>query len=480
VANDYDVIVIGGGGAGMSAAIEAHDAGAHVLLVEAAARLGGSTALSGGVYYAADTSVQRAAGIHDDTADAMFEYAMTLNQWRLDPAIVRALADGAGPGVEWLISLGVEFRPEALYRSGVERVPRGHAAHGSGAAIAAALERAVRARMQAERAPNGNPAQRSGAIELALGNRVESLLFRDGAVRGVRARGEEATAASIVLASGGFGHSAELLARHYPEAAAAGDWTWCISAPTCVGDGLRMAQRVGASIGGEDRGLLLTTPGFHKQLEVYVPGWIVYVNAQGRRFVDETAAYAVMAGVIRGQGGRCFAIFDEASRAQAKPAPEYADAFASGVLPLNWVAEVLAQQIAAGRILRADSLEALAKRAGIAPGALASTVALYNADCAAGRDRAFFKDAKQLRPIATPPFYAAEIRPAIVCLTSCGPRITPETRVLDVNERPIPGLFAAGEVTGNALGERYIGGGNSIANAIVFGRIAGRAAARER
>jgi fumarate reductase flavoprotein subunit len=462
MANDYDVIVIGGGGAGMCAAIEAHDAGAHVLLVEASQQLGGSTALSGGVYYAAGTSVQRAAGVEGDSADAMFEYYMTLNQWRVDPAVARRLCDGAAPGVEWLLSLGVEFRPQALYKSGVESVPRGHQAHGNGAGIAARLERAVRARP---------------GIELALGNRVESLLFRDGAVRGVRARGEDATAASVVLASGGFGHSAELLARHYPEATAAGDWAWCISASTCVGDGLRMAEQVGASIGGENRGLLLTTPGFHKQLEVYVPGWIVYVNAQGRRFVDETAAYAVMAGVIKEQGGKCFAVFDEASRAQAKPAPEFADAFASGVLPLNWVADVLAQQVAQGKILRADSLEDLAKRAGIAPGTLASTVARYNGDCAAGRDSGFFKSPKQLRPIATPPYYAAEIRPAIICLTSCGPRITPDTRVLDQNDRVIPGLFAAGEVTGNVLGDRYIGGGNSIANAIVFGRIAGRSAA---
>jgi fumarate reductase flavoprotein subunit len=462
VANDTDVIVIGGGGAGMSAAIEAHDAGARVLLVEAAGQLGGSTALSGGVYYAAGTSVQRAAGVHGDTADAMHEYYLTLNQWRVDPAVVRRLCDGAAPGVEWLISLGVDFKPQALYKSGVESVPRGHQAHGNGAAIAAALERAVR----------GRP-----GIEIALGNRALALLFRDGAVRGVRADGEDATAASVVLASGGFGHSAELLARHYPEATAAGDWAWCISAPTCVGDGLEMAVQVGASIGGDNRGLLLTTPGFHKQLEVYVPGWIAYVNSEGRRFVNETAAYAVMAGVIKEEGGKCFAVFDEASRAQAKPAPEFADAFASGVLPLNWVADVLAQQIAQGKILRGATLEELAKQAGIAPGALVSTAARINADCAAGRDSAFFKDPRQLRPISTPPFYAAEIRPAIICLTSCGPRITPDTRVLDQNERPIPGLFAAGEVTGNVLGDRYIGGGNSIANAIVFGRVAGRSAA---
>jgi fumarate reductase flavoprotein subunit len=70
-----------------------------------------------------------------------------------------------------------------------------------------------------------------------------------------------------------------------------------------------------------------------------------------------------------------------------------------------------------------------------------------------------------------------EIRPAIVCLTSTGLRIDSSARVLDPRDRLIPGLFAAGETTGGVLGERYIGGGNSIANAIVFGRIAGRAAA---
>ena len=87
--NDYDVIIVGGGGAGMCAAIEAHDAGARVALVEADKRLGGSTALSGGVYYAAGTSVQRALGIADDTADAMFEYYMTLNQYRVEAGLAR-------------------------------------------------------------------------------------------------------------------------------------------------------------------------------------------------------------------------------------------------------------------------------------------------------------------------------------------------------------------------------------------------------
>src|SRR3546814_5476726 len=88
---DYDVIVIGGGGAGMAAAITACDSGARVALLEAANQLGGSTALSGGVVYGAPTSIQRAAGIDSDTVDAMFEYYMTLNQHKVEPSILRRL-----------------------------------------------------------------------------------------------------------------------------------------------------------------------------------------------------------------------------------------------------------------------------------------------------------------------------------------------------------------------------------------------------
>jgi len=463
-ARDYDVIVVGGGGAGLCAAIEACDAGARVALVEADRKLGGSTALSGGVYYAAGTSVQRAIGIADDDADAMFEYYMTLNQYRVEPALARRLCDEAAPGLEWLIGLGVEFSPDGLYRSGVERVPRGHGATGNGAAIAAVLEREVRRR----------------AIDVALASRVEALLPgpRPGSVGGVRVGGAEIRAPAVVLGTGGFGANPYLLHRLYPDAARQGDWAWYIGSPHCRGDGLTLGEAVGADLIGHNRGLLLTTPNFRKVLEVFVPGWLVYVNREGRRFVNEMAEYAVMAGVIQAQtGGSCFAIFDEPARREAKPHPRYADAFASGALPMNWVADELAAQVQSGKVIRADTLEELAVRCGIRPAALAATIARYNADALDRIDRAFFKPGDEMKPIATPPFHAVEIRPAIVCLTSTGLRIDDRTRVLDAGERPIDGLYAAGETAGGVLGERYIGGGNSIANAIVFGRVAGREAA---
>ncbi|MDT8287709.1 MAG: PAS domain-containing protein, partial [Elusimicrobiales bacterium] len=177
----------------------------------------------------------------------------------------------------------------------------------------------------------------------------------------------------------------------------------------------------------------------------FVPGWLVYVNREGRRFIKETAEYAVMSGAVKAQtGGSCFALFDDVARAEARPDPRFADAFASGTLSLNWVTETLDEQVRSGRVIQADSLDDLALRCGIRPGSLNATVERYNADCAAGSDSMFFKDAAQMKPIRQPPFHAVEIRPAIVCLTSTGLRIHRSATVLDGRDQPIAGLFAAG------------------------------------
>jgi len=100
---DYDVIVVGGGGSGMTAALFAHEAGAKVLILEADKKLGGATALSDGVVYAAGTRVQKDLGIVDSPKD-MFDYVMTLNAWQTRPDIIRALAERSAATVEWLIS----------------------------------------------------------------------------------------------------------------------------------------------------------------------------------------------------------------------------------------------------------------------------------------------------------------------------------------------------------------------------------------
>ncbi len=452
---DFDVIVIGSGGAGLAAAITAADHGARVLLVEAGDSVGGSTALSTGVFYAAGTSVQRARGI-EDSADAMYHYCMTLSQYRAEASLVRRLADESAGGLEWLMSHGVEYRPEHLYVAGVDTVPRGHRPVEYGAGLVAALDQAASTR----------------GVVTTLRTRVRRLLTSDGAVTGIEVDGESVHAGAVVVATGGFGQNRELLARYYPDAAIQDNLTWYIGGRHSNGDAIAMGQQVGAALSGYNCGLLEITAGFVKDPESYLPGWLMFVNRDGRRFVNETAAYAVMSGVVKAQlGGEAIVVFDEQARQSAKAVMSYKRLFE------NWVPERLEQFAREGKLTKTSSISELAEKVGIRRQTLLTTVERYNRDCDAGQDTLFFKAPANLKPVRTPPFYAARVRPAILVITGTGLRISADAQVLDDADRPIRGLFAAGEAAGGVIGERYYGGGVSIANNIVFGRLAGRGAA---
>jgi fumarate reductase flavoprotein subunit len=458
---DYDVIVVGGGGAGLTAAFTAERHGAKVLILEAGDKLGGSTNLSGGHVYAAGTSVQRKAGITGDSPDEAFRYYMTLNQFKLEPTIARRLCDDAPGVIDWLISLGIEFPVDELYAAGVDGNRRGHVPTGNGAAIVAALDREI-----------------TGRVDIALRTRVRELVVEQGRIAGVRTDGLVVRAGAVIVTTGGFGANPEMLARYYPDAAAAGEWSWYIGSRHSQGDHIGLGEAVGAEITGQNRGLLLVTPGLRKELEVYLPSWLMFVNREGRRFVDETIEYNIMAGVIKEQiGGECLAIFDESARASASPDPDTLAAVKAGLMTTCWLPEILSEFIASKRIYSGRTLEELAETAGIRWPALQATVERYNHDCSSGKDTLFSKSCSDWKHINKPPFYAARMRPAIVCFTSTGLRIDADARVYDKANLPIPGLYAAGEAAGGVLGDRIFGGGSSMASVLVFGRIAGRNAA---
>lgn len=464
---DYDVIVIGSGAAGLSAAVSASEAGAgSVIIVDSEARVGGSSRLAGGVIMGAGSAVQRAAGIDDDPSDLVHEY-LSLNGWDVAAGPVRRWAARTGETIDWLSGHGVPFF-ERLIFGGDERQARSHCVDGGGQALVDALHAAARSR----------------GIDIALGQQVDRLLVADGVVTGIESGGERLTASCVVVATGGFGANPELLAQYFPSAWVSG-WSWYIGAESSRGDHFAFADQVGAQITGFDRGLRTLDPGLAKLNEAFLPGWAVLVDEDGRRIIDETAPYGLMDQVLRAHGDRGFVVFDEAA---LRPPADLADSYRNSYKQVwpnhppfrtkNYNADIIDDHLANGgtKVFRADSLAELEAATGIPAGNLAGEINRYNTFAAEGVDHDHAKAGKFLMPLTTGPYYAIEVRALTVNLTACGLRIDEHARVLGRDGRVIGGLLAAGECTGGII-KTYIGSGNSLANACGFGRIAGESAA---
>jgi fumarate reductase flavoprotein subunit len=464
---DYDVVVAGAGIAGLSAAVEASETGASVLLVEGQSEIGGSSFLSGGIVMAAGTSIQRRAGV-EDSADALLRDYLLFTQHTVQPGIARQLAVGSGPAIEWLCELGVEFYDDLVFAA-EEPVPRSHVTRRGGRGIVRALA------AELDRRP---------AVDIALGKRVDRLLWSGGQVRGLAVEDDEVRAGAVVIAMGGFGANRSLWPSHLPQLSRSGGAPWYIGSTGAQGDFFRLGAQVDAAVAGHGRALTLATPGFSTRLEVYFPGWLVMVDRTGARRVDESTSYSVMELAHR-RHGPLFAVFDDAARhaARSELAPRYKQTIPG--MPLtgvesNWTTPVIDEMVAAGRITMSPTLEDLGRALGVDPAGLCAAISRYNSGALDGHDADFLKEPKFLDPVGQPPFYGCVLQLGILALTSSGLAIDPEARVLSRAGEPIPGLFAAGECAGGVLGDAYVGSGNSIAACLVFGRLAGRHAAQRR
>ena len=326
-AAEVDIVVVGLGGSGAAASIEAHDARAKVLILEKRPVAGGSSTLSGGVVYAAGTSIQRAAGIID-SADEMYKYWMAMSIGLTDPEKARLLSDKSAETVEWLTDLGVEFPQKDLYVSGSEKKfehitpakKRGHRAKSGGAAYMKKLVDAVNAR----------------GIEVMFETSLKELISTpEREVLGVKAESKEKTLyiktrKGVVLTTGGFCGSKELLEDYIPEGKYYGP---PLGNPGNTGDGIRLAQSIGADTlhmwnGTATCGVVI--PGLDKMVlnalpfRYYLDLCCIMVNKEGKRFVNEISRLppSPTTEVVKQTDGVVYTIFDEATRKKLKVSRE--------------------------------------------------------------------------------------------------------------------------------------------------------------
>jgi fumarate reductase flavoprotein subunit len=451
--NDAPVVILGGGLAGYSAAIEAAGRGARVLLLEKAAAPGGSTLHSGGSFAFAGTDLQSAHGV-EDNAQLLREDLLRGGAKRCDPDLVELYVSRQLEAYDWLRGLGVEFDEVSL--SGNQSAPRSH-----GVDIRRTFDRIrTRATAQAE-------------VTELLGVTTERLLHEDGRVTGVATRGADGTAVgrparAVILATGGFARSTRAIATFAPALANARR----MGGEHNTGDGMYLAMSVGADLAdvGSIKGTFGVTadvpgmPSAPTLLNALYRGGIA-VNTSAQRFVDESISYKLIGGACLEQpAGIGIQIFDQKVMDQTIP----------GKLVNNYRGA-----LERGYLLQGNSVRELAVAAGLDPGALAATVDRYNGGVTAGHDAAFGRTHLssgygELALIDTAPFYAY---PSTSGLTSTygGLRVDARMQVAHVLGGVVPGLYAAGEIVGGFHGNAYMSG-SSLGKSVIFGRVAATAA----
>ncbi|HSK69568.1 MAG TPA: FAD-dependent oxidoreductase [Candidatus Limnocylindria bacterium] len=439
----YDVAVVGGGAAGLAAAIEASDAGAKVILLEKLAHLGGNTLISGGLIYATGTDFQKEAGVQD-SVDDLVAYWSQRAEGHADEGFLRLVAERSAATIQWLQQEGVQLKGPTP--SGLSPVPRMQSTGTGGNGFIAPLAESAAKR----------------GIDVRLETPVTALLTDgNGVVTGVEATAADGhkvtvSARSVVLATGGYDRSEQMKRMFSPSIAGQPSF----SSVGNTGDGLRMALELGADSVFHDgaiglRAVRPTSFADPSNGVVWTPGLVV--NARGARFLNEAIDYPVYHTKMMEDGsGYFFLILDG-----TQSAPGAFDALVSE-----------------GYAFQADTLEGLAAKTFMDPATFTAAVARYNE--LKGQDDADFGKPKALMGgIGEGPYTAVRIVPVSIG-TLGGLKVDMDMRVLDTAGQPIGGLFAAGAVAnGDFFYRVYPASGTSIQMCFTTGRIAGINAAAE-
>ena len=428
-----DILVIGGGGAGIVSAIYAAKEGKNVILIEKLAALGGNTIISATGITASDTVLHEQSGI-SFTKEDHFQRTMTTSKDLANPELVRILVDSSSDAIDWLIELGVKLK----VRSEAEPfwiVPQeGH----YGAQLFQAFI---------------NEANKYQNLEVRTSTKALELIVEDNKVVGAKVENQGETytikANAVVMATGGLNNNPEMIA-HYN--AMYKNIHTEMTTPGATGDGIIMGLAAGADLVDMEyfqvRPLSSNGNWYHERIVSSADISGILVNKEGNRFVNETIAPRSMAAeILKQSDALAYIIFDQR-------VAETADGKKAFVI---------------GRGVKADSIAELAKLIDLDESVLVDTVEHYNEEHDDFGRTVFGK-------ITEGPFYAIKTLPSNH-YTMGGLKVNANAQVISKSGTPIAGLFAAGEVMGGLYGDGRVAGNNTLDD-IVFGMIAGKNAAK--
>jgi len=446
------LLIIGGGAAGLCAALSATETGAEVVVLERDVLPAGSTALSAGLIPAAGTRFQRAKAI-DDSPQVFAVDVQRKASDEADPELVQAICAGARMTIEWLADrYGFPFEVIDNFNYA------GHTAH---------RMHGLPTRSGAELIDRLRAAAETAGITILTSTRVTTLFADpDGRVRGVAClRGsqeERIGCAALILACNGYGGNRALVRRFIPEMA---DATY-FGHPGNQGDAVLWGEQLGADLrslsGYQGHGSLATPHGILITFAVISEGGF-QINRDGRRFSDESLGYSEQAAeVLRQPDGLAFDVFDERIAGVARQFPDFRNAES------------------AGAVVRADSPDELATRIGVPAAALIEELSEVERCTVRGQPDRFGRSFAGVKRLVAP-YHAVKVTGALFH-TQGGLAVTPDARVRRTDGTPFPNLFAAGGAAVGLSGSSAKGylSGNGLLTATVLGRIAGIAAARSR
>lgn len=463
-----DVIIVGAGISGLSAALDLGRGGAQVTVIDMASVFGGHAVMSQGSLSIVATPTQKAAGIQDSPELAFQDF----HRWGEDPATdwVRYYVDNSKREIyDWVDELGVRFS-EVVASSG-NSVPREHQPVGRGIGLVTPIYRTC---------------LELGTIDFLWNSKVVQLLTVDRRVTGVVIRdmrtGDERQllGKAVILATGGFQSNLDMVREFWPAEFRFPERILAGSGKNSIGLGHQMAKTVGGELVRMDYQWNYFTglpdprsPNSNRGLNA-TNLYGILVNAEGRQFVNfHSWAKEGMPALLKQKQATCWCIFDEAS----KP---YFSVSGSDWADFKKVDKLILQN--PQLVKQADTIEKLAELSGLPVKELVDTVARYNKQVEQGEDKEFGRfgpgksefSNKASPKISRPPFYAMQTFP-LTRKSMGGVAIDLSCRVVDTQKQPIPGLYAVGELTGLALinGKAALEG-TFLGPCIVTGRVAAR------